>query len=86
MHDCHICLVIRDLLQVKLFFLTFNCFFRYEQPTKAGLGSDNIGSKMLQKMGWSSGQGLGRSGQGIINPIEVRKYKYKFFWCILCSL
>lgn len=27
---------------------------------------------MLQKMGWSAGQGLGRSGQGIVNPIEVR--------------
>jgi len=26
---------------------------------------------MLQKMGWSAGQGLGRSGQGIVNPIEV---------------
>ncbi|XP_045165329.1 RNA-binding protein 5-like isoform X2 [Mercenaria mercenaria] len=45
----------------------------YEQPTKAGLGSDNIGSKMLQKMGWSSGQGLGRSGQGIVNPIEAER-------------
>ncbi|KAL4226607.1 RNA-binding protein 5 [Mactra antiquata] len=45
----------------------------FEQPTQAGIGSDNIGSKMLQKMGWSSGQGLGRSGQGIVKPIEAER-------------
>jgi len=42
-----------------------------EQPTKAGIGQDNIGNKLLQKMGWSAGQGLGKAGQGIVNPIEV---------------
>ena len=46
-------------------------FDRFEQPTKAGIGEDNIGSKMLQKMGWSSGQGLGKKSQGIVNPIQV---------------
>ena len=46
-------------------------FCRFEQPTKAGLTGDNIGNKLLQKMGWSAGQGLGRKGQGIVNPIQV---------------
>lgn len=46
-------------------------FCRYEQPTKSGIGGDNIGNKLLQKMGWKAGKGLGKSGQGIVNPIEV---------------
>ncbi|MEQ2174573.1 hypothetical protein GOODEAATRI_009236, partial [Goodea atripinnis] len=43
----------------------------YEQPTKDGLTSDNIGNKMLQAMGWKEGKGLGRNQQGITAPIEV---------------
>lgn len=43
----------------------------YEQPTKDGLNSDNIGNKMLQAMGWKEGKGLGRNQQGITTPIEV---------------
>lgn len=45
----------------------------YEQPTKDGLTSDNIGNKMLQAMGWQEGKGLGRNQQGITTPISVRK-------------
>ncbi|XP_034389094.1 RNA-binding protein 5-B-like [Cyclopterus lumpus] len=41
----------------------------YEQPTKDGLTSDNIGNKMLQAMGWQEGKGLGRHQQGITAPI-----------------
>ncbi|XP_051777398.1 RNA-binding protein 5-like isoform X2 [Erpetoichthys calabaricus] len=44
----------------------------YEQPTKNGLNSDNIGSKMLQAMGWQEGKGLGRNQQGITAPIEAQ--------------
>lgn len=44
----------------------------YEQPTKDGLNSDNIGNKMLQAMGWKEGKGLGRNQQGITTPIAVR--------------
>uniref|UniRef100_A0AAY4AXK3 RNA binding motif protein 5 n=1 Tax=Denticeps clupeoides TaxID=299321 RepID=A0AAY4AXK3_9TELE len=44
----------------------------YEQPTKDGLNSDNIGNKMLQAMGWKEGKGLGRNQQGITSPIEAQ--------------
>ncbi|XP_055365300.1 RNA-binding protein 5-like [Betta splendens] len=43
----------------------------YEQPTKDGLTSDNIGNKMLQAMGWKEGKGLGRNQQGITTPISA---------------
>lgn len=46
----------------------------YEQPTKDGLNSDNIGNKMLQAMGWKEGKGLGRNQQGITAPIEVLRW------------
>uniref|UniRef100_S4RAJ1 RNA binding motif protein 5 n=1 Tax=Petromyzon marinus TaxID=7757 RepID=S4RAJ1_PETMA len=45
----------------------------YEQPTKAGIGGDNIGSKMLQAMGWTEGSGLGKKHQGITLPVEAKK-------------
>ena len=48
----------------------FRCF-RYEQPTKQGIGVENIGSQMLQKMGWSAGLGLGKVNQGRVVPVEV---------------
>lgn len=54
--------------------LMFSCFGRapiYEQPTKEGIRDDNIGNKLLQKMGWQAGQGLGKKNDGIVNPIEV---------------
>lgn len=34
------------------------------------LTESNMGFKMLQKMGWSEGSGLGSSQQGITNPIN----------------
>lgn len=54
-----------------LFF--FPSYSNYEQPTKDGLNSDNIGNKMLQAMGWKEGKGLGRNQQGITTPIAVRE-------------
>uniref|UniRef100_A0A2D4PWK1 G-patch domain-containing protein n=1 Tax=Micrurus surinamensis TaxID=129470 RepID=A0A2D4PWK1_MICSU len=47
------------------------CNRDFEQPTRDGLGSDNIGSRMLQAMGWKEGSGLGRKKQGIVTPIEA---------------
>uniref|UniRef100_A0A8C8RKW1 RNA binding motif protein 10 n=1 Tax=Pelusios castaneus TaxID=367368 RepID=A0A8C8RKW1_9SAUR len=50
----------------------YSAVIDFEQPTRDGLGSDNIGSRMLQAMGWKEGSGLGRKKQGIINPIEAQ--------------
>ncbi|CAI2195891.1 6759_t:CDS:2 [Funneliformis geosporum] len=35
------------------------------------IGSDNKGNKLLQKMGWKEGQGLGRHGTGILDPVQL---------------
>lgn len=35
------------------------------------IGGGNVGNKLLQKMGWKDGQGLGRANQGRTNIIEV---------------
>lgn len=35
------------------------------------IGENNVGNKLLQKMGWSEGMGLGRSNQGRTNIIET---------------
>lgn len=43
----------------------------YEEPTKKGIGADNLGNKLLQKMGWTEGQGLGKLNQGRISIIEA---------------
>lgn len=34
------------------------------------LKEDNIGFKMLQKLGWSEGQGLGSNSSGIVEPVN----------------
>lgn len=68
-----------NFISVEMFTTQYNSAFcsmwfyrNYEQPTKDGLNSDNIGNKMLQAMGWKEGKGLGRNQQGITTPIEVR--------------
>jgi len=57
--------------------------FRFEQPTATGIKDDNIGNKLLQKMGWQEGQGLGQRGQGIIDPIEVGGLEIFYFIYLL---
>lgn len=36
------------------------------------IDQSNVGNRLLQKMGWSEGQGLGKKNQGRTNIIEVR--------------
>ena len=43
-----------------------------EQPTRHGIKSDNIGNQMLQKLGWQTGTGLGKKGEGIVNPVKIQ--------------
>lgn len=45
----------------------------YEEPTKSGIGSDNLGNKLLQKMGWSEGMGLGKANQGRTSIIQAER-------------
>ena len=59
------------LIMPNIVSFCISLFFRYEQPTKAGIGAENIGNKMLQKMGWTAGLGLGKSNQGRTAPVEV---------------
>lgn len=60
-----------DAFEQCWIYVAFFLYSNYEQPTKDGLNSDNIGNKMLQAMGWKEGKGLGRNQQGITAPIEV---------------
>ncbi|XP_072938384.1 uncharacterized protein [Epargyreus clarus] len=37
------------------------------------LKEDNVGFKMLQKLGWTEGEGLGAEGTGIVEPVNKAK-------------
>lgn len=42
-----------------------------ELEQKKAIQADNIGHKLLQKMGWREGQGIGATGTGITAPIQA---------------
>ncbi|CAE6525450.1 unnamed protein product [Rhizoctonia solani] len=44
-------------------------------PVQPGKDENNVGNKLLKKMGWSEGVGLGSGGEGRVNPIETAIYE-----------
>lgn len=38
------------------------------------IGSENKGFKLLKAMGWSEGEGLGRKGEGRVQPVSIIDY------------
>ncbi|XP_049533768.1 RNA-binding protein 5-B-like [Anopheles darlingi] len=45
--------------------------YQQSASVSAPISQNNVGNKLLQKMGWSEGQGLGKSNQGRVNIIEA---------------
>lgn len=43
-----------------------------EEGLKQAIKEDNVGYKLLQRMGYEPGKGLGKKGDGIVDPIAVR--------------
>lgn len=37
------------------------------------IGSENVGNRLLQKMGWTEGQGLGKANQGRTTIIQAEQ-------------
>ncbi|CAE6462435.1 unnamed protein product [Rhizoctonia solani] len=44
-------------------------------PVQPGKDENNVGNKLLKKMGWSEGAGLGAGGEGRVNPVETAIYE-----------
>ena len=40
------------------------------------LAEDSVGHKMLQKLGWKKGEGLGKNSKGITEPVRIRIHVY----------
>jgi splicing factor 4 len=44
-----------------------------QEEAETAIGADNIGHKLLQKMGWKQGQGIGAKSDGITVPVAAVK-------------
>jgi splicing factor 4 len=60
---------------VSNFFSQYNALKEGREPDLSDykefkLKEDNIGFQMLQKLGWTEGQGLGSDGHGIVDPVN----------------
>lgn len=44
-----------------------------EQSMAVPISNSNVGFKLLQKFGYSEGQGLGKDNKGIVDPVAVQK-------------
>jgi len=43
-------------------------------PPEPAKDENNIGNKLLKKMGWNAGSGLGASGEGRVDPVNTALY------------
>lgn len=57
----------------KLDFLANKLILKNKQECKVQSGCYNIGEKMLMKMGYENGKGLGKNAQGMLKPIEFKR-------------
>jgi hypothetical protein len=44
-----------------------------EKSLAMPISRDNIGFKLLQKIGYTEGEGLGKEGKGVVQPIAIQK-------------
>jgi splicing factor 4 len=47
------------------------------------ISAENIGFQLLKKLGWQEGSGLGKSGQGIQEPVNKCFFLYFDIRCFL---